>query len=158
MDYRVEAASVADIEQLVELRIAYLLDDFGELSDEEEAELRELLPSYLRYHLGRTLHAFVAREADGEKIAACAWLLLVEKPPSPRFPRGHCGILFNVYTLPECRRRGLARRVMGTLIDDAAARDLDVLELHATEQGYQLYREMGFEDDRYTHVPMRLMI
>ena len=24
--------------------------------------------------------------------------------------------------------------------------------------GYPLYRKLGFEDDRYTHVPMRLML
>jgi hypothetical protein len=47
---------------------------------------------------------------------------------------------------------------MDLLIEDARARALDVLELHATEDGYPLYRSLGFEDDRYTHVPMRLML
>ena len=99
---------------------------------------------------------FVARE-DGHAVCT-AWLLLVDKPPSPRFPHGRTGVLFNVYTVPEHRRQGLARRVMDLLITDATARALDVLELHATEDGYPLYRSLGFEDDRYTHVPMRLML
>lgn len=158
MAYRIEAATVADIPQLVDLRVGYLTADYGELSGEQLAELTFEVPNYLRYHLGRTLHVFVARDEGSDVIAACAWLLLVEKPPSPRFPHGHTGVLFNVYTVPEHRRKGLARRVMELLIEDATARALDVLELHATEDGYPLYRKLGFEDDRYTHVPMRLML
>ena len=158
MAYRIEAATVADIPQLVDLRIGYLTADYGQLSDDQIDDLTFEVPNYLLYHLGRTLHVFVARDEASDVIAACAWLLLVEKPPSPRFPHGHTGVLFNVYTVPEHRRQGLARRVMDLLITDATARALDVLELHATEDGYPLYRSLGFEDDRYTHVPMRLML
>ena len=157
MAYQFGSATAADIPQLVDLRLSYLRDDFGELSSEQVENLMTEVPNYLRYHLGRTLHVFVAREETGA-IVACAWLLLVEKPPSPRFPNGHTGVLFNVYTLPEHRHRGLAKQVMSLLIEDAKARALDVLELHATEAGYPLYRKLGFEDDRYTHVPMRLML
>ncbi|MDO5118726.1 MAG: GNAT family N-acetyltransferase [Coriobacteriales bacterium] len=158
MGYRIETATVADIPELLELRLGYLTADVGKLSKEQRKELEFEVPNYLRYHLGRTLHVFVAREDETNVIASCAWLLLVEKPPSPRFPHGHTGVLFNVFTLPEHRRQGLARRVMNRLIDDARARALDVLELHATDDGYPLYRLLGFEDDRYTHVPMRLML
>lgn len=158
MAYVIEQANVADIPALVELRVGYLTTDYGELSRAQRRDLEFELPNYLRYHLGRTLHVFVARDEDEGQIAACAWLLLVEKPPSPRFPHGHTGVLFNVFTKPECRRQGLAKRVMERLIEDARARALDVIELHATEDGYPLYRSLGFEDDRYTHVPMRLML
>lgn len=158
MAYVIDQATVADIPALVRMRLGYLTADYGTLSKDQVRDLEFEVPAYLTYHLGKTLHAFVARDEDTNDIVACAWLLLVEKPPSPRFPHGHTGVLFNVYTDPGHRRRGLARLVMERLIADARARALDVIELHATEDGYPLYRSLGFEDDRYTHVPMRLML
>lgn len=154
---RVEQATLADLDQLVRLRIAYLTDDLGSLSPEQTIQLREELPSYFNHHLQHDLLAFVARDDTGH-IASCAWLLLVSKPPSPRFPRGRTGVLFNVYTEPQSRRKGLARRVMGELIEESYRRQLDVLELHATDDGYPLYRLLGFSDDSNTHKAMRMML
>ncbi len=152
-----EQATLADLDQLVRLRLAYLTDDFGELSPEQIVQIREELPAYFTHHLQQDLLAFVARDDEG-CIVSCAWLLLVLKPPSPRFPRGRTGVLFNVYTQPQSRRQGLARRVMGELIQEAYRRQLDVLELHATEDGYPLYRSLGFADDSTTHKAMRMML
>lgn len=155
MAVEIENATLADVPELIELRLKYLVDDFGELAEEQRREIPRELEPYLRFHMGRDLMVFVARE---ERIACCAWLLLVDKPPSPRFPRGRTGVLFNVYTRPEHRRKGLAREVMRELLDDARARELDVVELHATDDGYPLYRSLGFEDDSTTHRAMRLML
>ena len=155
MAVEIESATLADVPELIELRLKYLVDDFGELTEEQRQEIPRDLDPYLRFHMGRDLMVFVARE-DG--IACCAWLLLVDKPPSPRFPRGRTGVLFNVYTRPEHRRKGLASAVMRELLDDARARELDVVELHATDDGYPLYRSLGFEDDSTTHRAMRMML
>lgn len=147
-------ATAADADELIRLRLAYLADDFGELSDEQVAALPAELVRYFERHLERDLLVFAARE--GGIIVACAWLLLVEKPPSPRFPHGRTGVLFNVYTMPEHRRRGLARRVMERLLEEARAMALDVVELHATDDGYPLYLSLGFADDSSTHKAMRM--
>ena len=157
MGITIGQATVADIDELIELRLAYLTDDFGELDGEQVLQLREVLPGYFQWHLQRDLLAFVARDDEGCMVS-CAWLLLVEKPPSPRFPRGRTGTLFNVYTEPAHRRRGLARQVMTVLLDASREMGLDVIELHATDDGYPLYRSLGFEDDSSTHVAMRLML
>lgn len=148
-------ATASDIPELIQLRLAYLSDDFGELTPEQYAELPNELVPYFERHLGKDLFAFVARN---ERISACAWLLLVEKPPSPRFPHGRTGVLFNVYTRPEQRRQGLARAVMQELLEAARAMKLDVIELHATDDGYPLYLSLGFADDSSTHKAMRLVL
>ena len=153
-----EQATLADADQLLQLRLGYLTDDFGQLSKAEHSSVAAELPSYLANHLGQDLFAYVARDGEQGTIVSCAWLLLVEKPPSPRFPRGRTGTIFNVYTQPGHRRQGLAKHVMGLLIDDARRRDLDVIELHATDDGYPLYRILGFDDDSSTHVAMRMML
>lgn len=149
-----DKATAHDIPQLIELRLAYLVDDFGALDPEQEAELPGELVPYLEHHLDRDLIAFVARDAD--KVVACAWILLVEKPPSPRFPHGRTGVLFNVYTRPDRRHQGLASGVMRQLLDEARAMELDVVELHATDDGYPLYLSLGFSDDSSTHKAMRM--
>lgn len=158
MGYVYGQASLADVPELVRLRIGYLTADFGELDPEEEAALWRELPAYFELHLDYDLLAFVARDEQTQSIVCCAWLLLVTKPPSPRFPHGQTGTLFNVYTVPEHRRRGLARGVMLRLLDAARDLNLDVVELHATEDGYPLYQSLGFEDDSSTHVAMRMML
>lgn len=157
MSAYINQATNDDSQQLVRLRLAYLTDDFGHLDEDQLVQLREELPDYFQRHLGHDLLAFVARDDRGV-IISCAWLLLVEKPPSPRFPNGRTGVLFNVYTDPAWRRQGLARATMGALIEEAYRRRLDVLELHATEDGYPLYRSLGFADDSTTHVAMRMML
>lgn len=155
MPVQYEQATLNDIDELIGLRIAYLTDDIGELSPEQLEMLPGELVRYFKQHLGKDLLAFVARDKD---IVSCGWLLLVEKPPSPRFPHGHTGILFNVYTKPERRHQGLASGVMRELIDYAREIDLDVLELHATDDGYPLYLKLGFEDDSAPHKPMRFVL
>ncbi len=157
MTIRYEQAGLPDIAQLIELRLAYLTDDFGELSAESRAALPAEINQYLLQHLGKDLLVFAARDENG-RIAACAWLLLVNKPPSPRFPRGRTGILFNVFTERNHRRQGLARNVMHQLLNEARAIDLDVIELHATDDGYPLYLSLGFADDSSTHKAMRFVL
>lgn len=163
MSISYELATLADVDELVSLRLAYLTDDFGELTHEQCASLAHELPPYLEAHVGRDLSIHVARERDeGEggkaRIVSCAWLLRVEKPPSPRFPHGRTGILFNVYTLATRRHRGLASGVMRDLLEEVREIGLDVVELNATDDGYPLYLSLGFADDSSTHKPMRMVL
>lgn len=140
-----EQANVTDVDELVELRVAYLTEDNGELDGDDEAAIRDGLPRYYKAHLSHDLHAYVVRE--GGRIASCAFLIVVEKPMSPAFMSGRTGIVLNVYTRPDCRRRGYARQVMETLLADADKLGLSVVELQATDDGYPLYLSVGFKDD-----------
>ena len=70
------------------------------------------------------------------------------KPMSPAFINGKTATILNVYTLPAYRRRGYVRMLMNAMITDAKELNIDVIELKATEDGYDLYRSAGFEDDR----------
>ncbi len=142
---RVEKAGLTDLAELVELRVAYLREDHGKLDEGTVQAIRRDLPGYFRAHLNRDLLVYTARE--GQTIAACAFLLLVEKPMSPAFMSGKTGTVLNVYTRPECRRKGYARRVMEALLEEARERGLSVVELKSTDAGQALYRGVGFDDD-----------
>ena len=62
--------------------------------------------------------------------------------------------MLNVYTRPDCRRKGYARQVMKALLADADKLGLSVVELKATDDGYPLYLSVGFKDDvsEYRHM------
>ena len=150
---RAEKAGIADIDALTKRRLDYLAEDSGPLAPGDEEALRNALPDYFREHLNKDLFGYVVREAG--VIVSCAFLLTVTKPMSPAFINGKTATVLNVYTCPPFRRRGYARLVMDALTADAKARDIAVIQLKATEDGYALYRSAGFEDE---HTKYRRMI
>ena len=139
-----DKASEKDIDKLVELRLAYLQEDLGEISEQDMHCLKTALPQYFGKHLNHDLFVYVARNM--EEICACAFLLVVEKPMSPAFITGKTGTVLNVYTRQEYRKQGYAKQLMNVLLEDAKANALSVIELKATEDGYHLYKTVGFED------------
>ena len=139
-----EKATAADIGALTNLRIAYLKEDFEVINDADLLTLQNTLPSYFERHLNRDLMVYVAREQD--TVVSCAFLLIVEKPMSPAFITGKTGTVLNVYTMPTHRRKGLASKLITMMLEDAAAQQLSVVELKATDDGYSLYQKLGFVD------------
>ena len=139
-----ELAALNDIKELTDLRIAYFEEDSGIMKKEISFAIQSALPDYFKKHLNNDLIVYAARNEIG--IAACAFLLIVEKPMSPAFITGKTGIVLNVYTRPEYRHNGYARTLINMLLDDAAERELSVVELKATEDGYNLYKSAGFTD------------
>jgi GNAT superfamily N-acetyltransferase len=51
----------------------------------------------------------------------------------------------NVFTEPEYRRLGLARRLMVTMLDWLRQEKFGTVSLHASEYGRSLYESLGFE-------------
>ncbi|MBR6089690.1 MAG: GNAT family N-acetyltransferase [Anaerolineaceae bacterium] len=149
----VEKAGFDDIDALVKLRLDYLCEDHGSLSEEDLMVIKRDLPPYFQAHLNKDLFVYVIRE--GEIIVSCAFLLIIEKPMSPSFINGKTGTVLNVYTCPSARRKGCAGAVMRTMISDAKEMKLSVIELKSTEDGYRLYRSVGFTDARSKYRMMK---
>lgn len=145
-------ASKNNIVELQRLRSAYLHADFGDVDNALMESIMQELPSYFERHLGTDLHAHVAWDND-YAVGTC-WLLVTEKPASVAFPHGRTGAIFNVYVDPAYRKRGIARKLMNSLIAQAHELNLDRLELRATAMGYNLYRSIGFVEDESSHRAM----
>lgn len=140
----VEKAGFDDIDTLVNLRLDYLYEDNGSLSDSDVSAIRKGLPDYFREHMDKDLFVYVIRERRA--IVACAFLLTQMKPLSPSFINGRTGIVLNVYTCQPYRRRGYAKKIMEALLEEAKRLELSAVELKSTEDGYPLYRSVGFMD------------
>ena len=139
-----EKASAEDIDPLCEMRILFLKEDCGGISPDKLEVIAGKLPAYFREHLNRDIFAFVCR--DGDRIAGCCLLLISEMPSNPSFINGKTGSVLNVYTRPEYRRKGIAGKLMKMLLHEAEIRELDYVELKATDAGYSLYKSLGFKD------------
>ena len=141
----VEKAGIDDIDALVKMRLEYLIEDNGNLNDSEVIEIKKELPDYFKKHISNDLFIFVVREE--QTIVACAFLLVIEKPMSPAFINGKTGTVLNVYTCPAYRRKGYARLIMETLLEEAKKLQLSVVDLKSTDDGYYLYKSVGFAVD-----------
>lgn len=141
----VENAEIGDIDSLTELRIAYLKEDYVNLEEEDISKIRWDLPDYFKKNLNENIFCYLIR--DEESVIACAFLLVVEKPMSPAFITGKTGTVLNVYTNPAYRHRGYAKKIMEKLLSDAVKKDLSFVELKSTEDGYHLYKSVGFTDE-----------
>lgn len=148
-------AELCDMQDLVQLRLDYLQEDYGTLSVQQIDKIKEQLPSYFAEHLNRDLFVYTARKTG---IIACCFLFVTEKPANPGFMNGKVGTLLNVYTKPEYRRKGIAGKLMERLLADAKAMGLDFVELKATEDGYYLYKTMGFEEISTKYRNMKLVL
>ncbi len=84
-------------------------------------------------------------ESDDGKIVAGAGLWIMDWPPHMIGTQARRGNALNFYTVPEFRRRGLARRLMETLLAWCRENSLEVLILHASKEGRPLYESLGFE-------------
>ena len=141
----VERAHISDIASLTALRLEFLQEDHGELSEEVKTKLTKALPPYFEKNLNRSIFCYLVREQ--EEVVSCAFLLVVEKPANPMFITGKTGTVLNVYTKPLCRHKGYAKAIMKTLLQDAASLNLSFVDLKATDAGYGLYKSVGFTED-----------
>ncbi len=145
-------ADRADIDALTEMRFAYIKADMG-VSIEDGVSMKEKIPLYFERHLDRDIFAFVAK--DEGIMVATALLLIIEKPSNPHFINGKVGNVLSVYTLEGYRHQAISTRLMQEIILFSKEKDLDFIELSATEEGYPLYKKLGFKEYKTPYVPMR---
>jgi len=154
MDIKYDIATKDDIDELIRLRIAYMADDFGSVSEKERAGMEKQLPDYFDRKLGTELIAFVARDAD--KIVSVAYLHIIEMPANSILLNGIYGDVLSVYTEHEYRGKGLCTELMKNLVEYGKKAGLGRIDLKATGEGYPIYKKVGFEDAEHRYKDMVL--
>ena len=87
---------------------------------------------------------WLALDATG-RVAGGGGVLLGPWPANPRDPCTERAVILNVYTEPEFRGQGIARRIMLTILKWVKERGLRSVNLHASAEGRHLYEKLGFE-------------
>ncbi len=106
---------------------------------------RQGLEAYFCAWMARgRLKAWLAQD-EAQTVATAA--LRLDRPRKDP-GRGWDGYVMSVYTCPEWRHRGLARALMGQVIQEASALGLARLVLHPTPASLSLYTSLGFRPFR----------
>lgn len=146
---------IDDVKRLVELRIAYLQDQNSKEQLGDLTLLAQNLYAFFEKAIrNNELVAVVAQEQ--QKICAVALLSIVDRPPRTAQDSGRIGTIYNVYTYPEYRKRGMATAVMKKLLEEARKINVTSVDLLASEQGVYLYEKLGFQYPMHTYMRMKL--
>ena len=132
---------IKDVKLLVELRLAYLLDQ----NTRERLGDLNLLAQNLHEYFEKAIKngelvAVVAEEQ--QKICAVAMLSVADRPPRT--------------AADSYRNRGMATAVMETLLEKAEKLELASVELLASEEGKYLYEKQGFHCPIHTYMRKNL--
>ena len=148
-------ATLDDMALLTRLRIDYLTEDRGGLSEDEETAVRSQLRTYFTRHIPNNTFIAILAEDEGEALSV-AYLAIAEKPANPSFITGLTGTLLNVLTYPPYRRRGIATKVIEKVIEEARRAGVSSIDLSATPDGKYVYEKLGFKESNYTEMALRL--
>jgi len=138
--YRLREATVADLEVLVDHRIAM----FTEMGTPLDAPVvRQLFRDWLSKMMpAGTYRAWVCE--DGADVVAGAGITLLDWPPGPSSTLGKIAFVYNVYTDPPHRKQGLARRLMDAIHAWCAANGVVAVALNASPDARHLYESQGY--------------
>lgn len=141
-------AVVADAEELTRLR-EVMISTFGPVPDHS---WREPCIEAFRVALADPagpLQAFVTDAPDQPgMLAACSVGVIQQRLPGPANWSGRTGYVLSVATDPRFRRQGHARAVVVATLDWFRDRGVPRVDLHASDQGESLYRDLGFHEPR----------
>ena len=90
-----------------------------------------------------TYRAWLADAANGE-VAAGGGITIIPWPPGPQYAGDRLAFVYNVYTEPSHRRRGLAKVVMETIHGWCRVEGIGSVALNASRDGKPLYEATGY--------------
>lgn len=140
MELEYRKLTPADLPVFIQMRITQLQEEGAKPAVNLEPALRDY---YERHLADGTFVAWLA-VADGQ-IVGTSGMSFVEKPPYYGCPTGRLGLLSSMYTHPACRRRGIARRLLEKVVQEARAYGCGAVQITASDQGVLLYTACGFK-------------
>jgi GNAT superfamily N-acetyltransferase len=136
------------MDALVRHRIGMFTDmcvpvDVEALDQAFRAWLAEMMPAGT--YRAWVVNARTGPPESGPAIVAGGGITILPWPPGPQEMAGRLAFVYNVYTDPGHRRRGLARRIMATIHDWCHGAGLPLVALNASRDGQPLYEAMGYQ-------------
>jgi GNAT superfamily N-acetyltransferase len=146
--YSVRRATLEDTDVLVAHRVR-MFEDMGVLAvpganrDRMAREFGAWLDGVMS---DGTYLAWLVDAQDGgtPEIVAGAGTTVIAWPPGPFYSSGRLAFVYNVYTEPAHRRRGLARMLMDAVHAYCRTAGIGSVALNASHFGRPLYESMGY--------------
>jgi ribosomal protein S18 acetylase RimI-like enzyme len=137
-------ATPADLQTLINSRVEFLSEYWGNQDELAETKLREELKSYFENSLQNESYLCWIAKADNE-FAGIGGMVIQQRPGSFRAPDGKSAYIMNMYTVPKYRKMGIASALLEKLIESGKQAGIYFYELHATKEGESVYVKGGFE-------------
>jgi GNAT superfamily N-acetyltransferase len=151
----IRPGTVADADTVIAHRRAMFLE-MGYRDDDAMKQMCEAFrPWLLRMMQSDQYLAWFAVDPGGA-IASGLGLWLMDWPPHMLGPGPWRANILNVYTRPESRRNGLARKLVETAIEWCRANGVSTVILHASDAGRLLYASMGFQPSTEMRTVLKL--
>jgi GNAT superfamily N-acetyltransferase len=126
-------------------RLAMFEDIWGKLDPQGVALMEATFVPWVRRGLADgSYRGWLACDGDGRVIAG-GGLIIHEWMTHPRNPDPRRAYIANIYTEPEYRSQGIARRIMNAILDWCRVGGFKAVSLHASPFGRPLYESLGFE-------------
>lgn len=148
--FHVRLATIDDAD-IIALHRAQMFQDMGDLQPHLFEAFRMKSCEQLRDVIARAEYVgwLTSLKVAPVTVIAGAGVHLRRVLPHPAengatFAEGRHGIVVNVFTEPEWRRKGLAAMLLNRIIHWARDQKLDELILHSSGEGRALYERLGF--------------
>jgi GNAT superfamily N-acetyltransferase len=139
-DYRLRVATLDDLDVLVHHRVA-MFQDMGVALD--AAAIAGAFGPWLLEMMPKGLYrAWVV--GSGSQVVSGGGITILPWPPGPRYLGGRLAFVYNVYTEPEHRRRGLGKMVMAAIHAWCRQEQIGSLALNASQFGQPMYESLGY--------------
>ena len=141
-DYRLRRATTDDVDALVHHRLAM----FTELGSTFDAPvIRQLFRDWVLKMMPAGEYLSWVCETDAGDIVAGVGITLLKWPPGPAAISGErIAFVYNVYTEPAHRKRGLARRLMDAVHAWCSENGVGAVALNAAPDARHLYESQGY--------------
>jgi GNAT superfamily N-acetyltransferase len=153
VNFQIRAASTNDLREILRQRRAMYED-----MDYRDAAALDTMVSLSSEYLLKALtdgsfRAWLAL-ADDRTVGGGA--VIISRWPAHAYDlQCRRATILNVYTYPEYRRRGVAGRIMQTIIDWCRREGFARVDLHASDDGRHLYESLGFEPSNEMRLKLR---
>ena len=149
----IRAALLADIPEILRQR-RRMYEDIHHPDSAVLDAVVSLSSAYLKLAMAEgSFRAWLA--VEGDRVVAGGAVIISPWPAHPYDLECRRATILNVYTDPEHRRRGIARKLMQTIIAWCQREGFARVTLHASDDGRHLYESLGFEPSNEMRLNLR---
>ncbi len=152
-EYTIRRATPADLDIIVRHRRSMFLD-MGRKDDASLGVAMVTSRQFFSERLANGRYQAWLVQTDAGEVVAGAGIIVFDYHSSPLDPTPKRPMVVNVFTERAHRRRGIARKLMATMIEWCRREDFRSVLLHASDEGRPLYESLGFKPTN----EMRLML
>ncbi len=142
-EIQVRRASAEDVETLVGMRVLLLRAVGDVTSDSDAKEIADAIRTYIVQEMPAGRYVAFLAEA-GKCAVGCGGLAFYVRPPYCGNPSGKEAYLMGMYTIAECRGKGVGTALVEKLLEHAKAQGVGRVWLHTEPGARSLYDRAGF--------------